>query len=111
MNEFQGQVAIISGGTSGIGLATAKALSARGVRCVLIGKNAEKGAQAARSVEGSRFVACDITDRAAVQALVNGLQPQFKEARFLVNAAGVFAPKAFVDHDAQDYDRYLDISR
>jgi len=110
-SEFNGQVVIVNGGTSGIGLATAQRLAAVGAQCVLIGKNAAKGAQAAGTVQGSTFLCGDLTNAPAVQELERQLASRFPAARYLVNAAGVFSPKPFVDHEGDDYDRYHGINR
>ena len=55
------QTVLISGGTSGIGLATAKILAGEGIRPVLLGRNKERGQQAQDQVKGSLYVPCDVT--------------------------------------------------
>lgn len=62
--------AVISGGTSGIGLAAAACLAREGWRTVLLGRDEEKGRRAAASVQGSRFLPCDVGDSAAVTEAV-----------------------------------------
>lgn len=111
MSEFQKQTVIINGGTSGIGLAVAQQLAAAGARTVLIGRDPAKGEQASLGVEGSTYIRCDLTDAPAVQEIGGELASRFPQARYLLNAAGVFSPKPFVDHDTTDYDRYHDINR
>ena len=54
------KIALISGGTSGIGLATAKILSEEGWKTVLLGRDKQKGNQAEAEVKGSLFISCDI---------------------------------------------------
>lgn len=53
----------------------------------------------------------DLTQADQVQALGQEVVAQYPNLRYLVNAAGVFAPKPFVDHSATDYDNYMDIDR
>jgi NAD(P)-dependent dehydrogenase (short-subunit alcohol dehydrogenase family) len=102
---------LITGGASGIGLAVAKRASANGWAPILLGRDGDKAKRAAANIEGAQSLQCDLTDAAQVRALANNFENQFSNLRYLVNAAGVFAPKAFVDHTEQDYDRYLLINR
>jgi NAD(P)-dependent dehydrogenase (short-subunit alcohol dehydrogenase family) len=110
-STFQNQTAVITGGASGIGLATARRLAALGARTVLVGRDADKGRAAADGVPGASFLQADLTRPAAVDALGRQLASDFPGVRYLVNNAGVFSPKPFVEHTAADYDRYLDITR
>jgi NAD(P)-dependent dehydrogenase (short-subunit alcohol dehydrogenase family) len=62
-------------------------------------------------VPNAVFLQADLTHPGAVEALGTQLRSGYPGVRYLVNNAGVFSPKPFVDHTAQDYDRYLDIAR
>ncbi len=92
--SMQGKVCLITGATSGIGAITARALAAGGATTVLVGRNAEKGAAAARQISaetGNPAVAC-LTADLAVQAQIRRLADEFhrRYARLdvLVNNAG-----------------------
>lgn len=61
------KIALISGGTSGIGLAAAACLSREGWMTVLLGRNEERGQAAEREISRSHFISCDVTDSAACQ--------------------------------------------
>jgi NAD(P)-dependent dehydrogenase (short-subunit alcohol dehydrogenase family) len=111
MSEFRNSSVVITGGTSGIGLAVARQLAAAGARPILVGRDPAKGRAAAQAIEGASFVRADLGNAADVDALVGSLQSDFKSVRYLVNAAGVFSPKPFLAHTAEDYDRYLGITR
>lgn len=83
------RTAVLSGGTSGIGLAAAKCLSRDGWRTVLLGRDREKGEAAARAVPGSRFIACDVTDpRACLRAAEEAGKPGRIAA--VVTSAGLY---------------------
>lgn len=111
MQEFEGQTVVVTGGASGIGLAAARQLAGLGARPLLVGRDAAKGEAAAREVPGARFLRADITQAAQVAQLTEQLDSEGAGIRYLVNAAGVFAPKAFLEHTPEDYARYLDIGR
>lgn len=65
---MDGHIAVISGGTSGIGLAAAQCLARDGWRTVLLGRDTEKGRVAEAAVPGSTFIACDVQEAASVEA-------------------------------------------
>ncbi|MGB9646286.1 MAG: SDR family NAD(P)-dependent oxidoreductase, partial [Stellaceae bacterium] len=65
--EIAGQAAIVSGGASGLGRATAEALTAAGVKVTILDINEASATAAARSI-GGFAIGCDVTDAAAVEA-------------------------------------------
>ena len=83
------QSVVITGGTSGIGLATAKILAASGFRPLLVGRDPERGAAALATVPAARFLQGDVADP-------NGAETIFKQAAQygpiggLVTAAGIY---------------------
>ena len=112
--EFLGQKLIAIGGTSGIGQAVAKLVLERGGSAVIIGKRAEKlqAAVSELSQFGSVFgERADITDREDRDALIKRLARDSADATLLVNAAGIFLPKLFLEYAESDYDLYLDLNK
>ncbi|MEL7525059.1 MAG: SDR family oxidoreductase [Pseudomonadota bacterium] len=109
-------IAIIQGGTSGMGLATAHRLAARGIPLVLIGRNPDKLASARAELQ-SRHQAtvetwqADVTRPAEVQGLVDRIDALDRPLGYLVNAAGAFSPKPFMDHTGEDFDLYHAFNR
>jgi NAD(P)-dependent dehydrogenase (short-subunit alcohol dehydrogenase family) len=82
--RIEGSGAIVVGGASGLGEATARALAARGARVVIADVNEERGRALAGEL-GARFVRCDVTDEAQVEAAVATAEG----LRIAVNCAGV----------------------
>jgi NAD(P)-dependent dehydrogenase (short-subunit alcohol dehydrogenase family) len=84
--------AVVTGGASGLGAATARALAAKGVKCALFDLNAEVGEKVAKEI-GGLFVKCDVTSEASVDgALATARKAQGQE-RILVNCAGIGVAK------------------
>jgi NAD(P)-dependent dehydrogenase (short-subunit alcohol dehydrogenase family) len=103
--------ALIIGGSSGIGLQAARLLKARGLSPVIVGSSAEKLASASAGLGGAETIVADLTNPAAVSALVARIEGEEAHIAALVNAAGVFFPKPFLDHSEADYDRYMALNR
>ena len=113
--DFVGKSALIVGGTSGIGKAVARLLLERGAASVIVaGRNVEK-LHAAESVLSAfgRVVGreVDITNQTELARVLGESGNQFDGVDLLVNAAGVFLPKPFLEHTMEDYDRYLELNR
>ncbi|MBY0491402.1 MAG: 3-oxoacyl-ACP reductase FabG [Gemmatimonadaceae bacterium] len=91
--QFDGQVAVVTGGANGIGLATARRLGQSGARVAIWDRVAEAGAaaQAALTAEGLTvaFVQTDVTDRASVDAAVAATIATFGGIDILINNAGI----------------------
>jgi NAD(P)-dependent dehydrogenase (short-subunit alcohol dehydrogenase family) len=99
--DLNGAAAIITGGASGIGEASARALARRGARCVLIDLDEERGRAVASEV-GGLHVKADVADEAQVQAAVDAAS-ELGLVRALVNAAGIaIAEKTFGKRGSAD---------
>ena len=112
--DLVGKKLIVVGGTSGIGKSVAGLALQRGAAAVLIGSREEKLRAAVADLEGHGAVTgerANITDRDERAALIERLQADHGDATLLVNAAGVFVPKPFLEHSEQDYDLYHDLNR
>ena len=114
MTETRTPNAIIIGGSSGMGLASARKLAEQGYALTLLGRNEAKleAAQASLSDTGAdiRTRSIDLTNRTAVHDLATEIE-QGEAYSALVNAAGVFAPKPFLEHTDEEYDAYQDLNR
>src|SRR3979411_1177650 len=92
MQRFQGRVAVITGGGSGIGLATARRLAAEGAKVVIAALPPESGKAAAGEVDGV-FVQTDVTDEAQVEALFQTAVDEFGSLDVAFNNAGISPPE------------------
>lgn len=109
-------LAVILGGSTGIGLATAARLRQTGADLILVSRNAAHLAAARQELDtaGRGNVTTIVTDLAVateVDALALRFSTETRPINYLVNAAGVFAPKAFLDHTGADFDRYHALNR
>jgi len=90
MHSLQGSVALITGGTTGIGLATAQAFITRGASVVVAARNREQGeaaVSALRTQGEAAYHACDVTDPLSVAALVAFTLDRFGKLDCAVNSA------------------------
>ena len=112
---FAGQKLIVVGGTSGMGLAIADRVAASGADVVIVGRNEQKLVAAKETLVASgavvHAIAADLNDATAVGSLRRQLSGEHADATLLVNAAGVFVPKPFLEHTAADYDSYHELNR
>lgn len=83
------QWVVVSGGTSGIGLAAAKELSAVGFKTLLLGRNEEKGRKAESLVEGAAFISCDVTKEKEIEKVVSFLKEK-GNLKGLVLSQGIY---------------------
>ena len=95
------KTALITGGTSGIGLETAKLLLARNYQVLLVGRSAERGAAALRQLQEYSaqvsFVAADVAAVAGCQAAAAEAAAKFGSLDALVNSAGIYFERALED--------------
>ncbi len=112
--EMQDKVAVITGGASGIGLATAKQLAARGAHVVLVDMQAAALGDAAKAVSsmGSGRVetrVCDVSDHAAMRALANDVVEALGDVHILFNNAGVAVGGPISDMSHDDWRWIIDV--
>jgi NAD(P)-dependent dehydrogenase (short-subunit alcohol dehydrogenase family) len=111
--QISGQGALITGGASGLGLATARRLVAAGAHVTIIDLASSKGAEVADEL-GGLFVAADVTDADEVQAAVAAAQSA-ASLRVVVNCAGIAPPAKVLDREGNpavlaDFERVIRIN-
>lgn len=112
--QFEGKKLLVVGGTSGMGLATARAVLEQGGSAVIVGHRAEKTEEARKALSALGTVwavTADLSSDAGLAALLKTLDEQHADIDLLVNAAGVFFPKPFLEHGAADYDQYMNLNK
>lgn len=105
------KVAIITGGASGLGKATAELFLKEGAKVVIADINAKLGAEAAAELgENARFMRTDVTKADEVQALVNFAVAEFGGLHIMMNNAGIGGKmyERFIDDELSDYHAVMD---
>lgn len=98
--EINGLAAIVTGGASGLGGATAARLAARGAKVTIFDLNAELG-QAHAAAIGGRFAQVNVTDEGAVDNAILEAEAVNGKARILVNCAGIGPPAKVIGRDGK----------
>lgn len=106
--------ALIVGGSSGMGLATAKLLLERNISTIIIGNSEDKLQEAKQTLlpyGNVEIIQANLYNEKDVQRIVQYAENYEGHLRYLVNAAGHFNPTPFLAHTVKDYDSYLDLNR
>lgn len=107
--SLAGQVAAVTGGGSGIGLAAATAISAAGGSVLLAGRTTERLTKAAATLPGPvQTLAVDVGDPAAGQQLIDAAVAAFGSLDIVIANAGVYLPGDLVDTDPAAAARLID---
>ncbi len=113
-STFKGRTLLVVGGTSGMGLQTARTIMEQGGSAVIVGHNETK-AEEARNMLSSlgkvTVLTADLSRHESVDQLLRTLDKDHKDIDLLVNAAGVFFPKPFLEHTGSDYDQYMALNK
>src|SRR4051812_7277522 len=101
--DVNGAAAIVTGGASGLGLATARDLAAHGAKVIVADLNEEQGKTVADEI-GGVFVKVDVSDEAQVQAAVDAAVATGVPLRVVVNSAGIGWASRTVQRDGSPHD-------
>jgi NAD(P)-dependent dehydrogenase (short-subunit alcohol dehydrogenase family) len=107
--QLQGRVAFVTGGGTGIGLACAREIVARGGSVLLAGRRADVLEKAAASLgEAAAFAVCDVTSDASVEAALARALERFGALQLAVNAAGTGSIGSVLNSSSEEFARVLD---
>ena len=114
MGEFEGKVAIVTGGAMGIARATIERLCREGATCVIVDKNEEAAKKYEEELKAKGYkakaVAADVSDVNDIKKMVDTAIKECGRIDILVNCAGVNVRKEVLDYTEQDWDFMIDIN-
>ncbi len=107
--ELEGKVAIVTGGSRGIGLAIAESLADAGAKIAVIGRNGERAKEAAAALpgEGHRGFACDVADSTQVSHTVAAVQEGLGSIDILINNAGLTRDNILLRMKDEEFDEVI----
>jgi 3-oxoacyl-[acyl-carrier protein] reductase len=111
MIRFDGKVFLITGGTTGFGLATAHLAQRLGARVAIAGRRPDRGKQAAEALGGEAlFVPADVSVESEVKRLIAAVLERFGRLDILVNNAGVLHRTAVMEEEVAAWDELMAIN-
>jgi 3-oxoacyl-[acyl-carrier protein] reductase len=105
--DLSGRSALVTGSTRGIGRAIAQTLSDAGAKVAVVGRDASRAEMVATTLKHGRGFACELTDPAAVVALVEEVEKEFGGVDILVNNAGITKDNLLMRLKDDDWDAVL----
>lgn len=111
MGRLTGKTALITGGTTGIGFATAKLFLQEGARVAIVGQNAERVESAGRQLgEGALALRADVASSADMAGVAAQLKAAFGSLDVVFANAGIAQPRPFSDVDQKHIDEQIDVN-
>jgi len=112
--KIEGQVALVTGGASGLGAETARELARRGAKVTVLDRNGD-GAQAVAAEFGGLGIACDITSTESIVAALDRSRAAHGPARLVMNIAGIGTAKRLIGRDGtpmpiEDFRRVIEVN-
>jgi 2-deoxy-D-gluconate 3-dehydrogenase len=114
MGEFEGKVAIVTGGSKGIGRATVYRFCQEGATCVIVNRSEAEGQKYARELVEQGYsavsLAADVSKVEDIKRMVETVIKQFNRIDILVNCAGVNIRKPAIEYTEEDWNFMVDIN-
>jgi NAD(P)-dependent dehydrogenase (short-subunit alcohol dehydrogenase family) len=109
MNDLTGKIAVVTGGNSGIGYATAKYFKEAGANVIITGRSADRVITAATEL-GVKGIVADVIDLSAIDALVEQVKNEFGSVDVLFVNAGIFSPAPVGQNTEEMFDTQMGIN-
>lgn len=114
MGKLDGKIALITGGTSGIGEACAKIFAEEGAEVIIVGRNTERGKNVVEDIVKksgkAEFKACDVTKISDIETLEKDVENRYGKLDILVNNAGVLITRSLEDIDEEEWNHIFNIN-
>jgi len=109
MNKLDGKIAVVTGGNSGLGYATAKKFKQVGATVIITGRSTERVNAAAKEL-GVKGIVADVSHLSALDQLVEQVKEEFEKVDVLFVNAGTFAPAPVGQNTEEMFDTQMDIN-
>lgn len=114
MSDFNGKVALVTGGTSGIGGGTALLLARGGASVIIVGRDPERGKEQEKAIcaesGNARFVQADVSNKNDIKKLKDLVEEDYGRLDILFNNAGVLLTGSLEELTDEDWDRSFDVN-
>ena len=110
MGEFDGRIAVVTGGTKGIGQAIATLLHNSGCLVEVVDCDKQAGALIERVLEGCEFLPVDVSQFAQVQQVMKSIYEKHGRIDFLVNNAGITCDRLILRMREEEWDKVIDVN-
>lgn len=112
MGKLDGKIALITGGTSGIGEAISRLFAEEGAEVILVGRNEKKGNQIVASIKESNakacFMECDVTNMISLKNLQKKIVDKYNHLDILVNNAGIMLTNPIEEVEEEEWIKVFD---
>lgn len=114
MKKLESKIALVTGGTSGIGESIAREFAMNGAITIISGRNLERGKKIISEITADNnvadFIQCDTSKEDSIKKLINIISDKYGRLDILVNNAGVFFTSSIENQNVEDWDYMFDVN-